>query len=65
MTKIRAERVEERDHGGKRVRVTVVEREPTPEEAEQEERRRKEADWEARLADLERRVEALEKQRAK
>lgn len=65
MSKIASKRVEERDHGGKRIRVTVVEREPTPEEAEREERRRKEADWEARLADLERRVAALEKRQTK
>lgn len=63
MSRIKAERVEERDHGGRRVRVTVVEREPTPEEAERKERRRKEADLEARLAALERRVAALEGKR--
>lgn len=51
--KIRAEREEERKHGGKRIRVTVVEREKEPEEIAEDERRQKEADILARLAAVE------------
>lgn len=49
MTKIKSERIEKREHGGKRIRITVVERELTPEEQ-----------LEQRLAALEARVAALE-----
>jgi hypothetical protein len=62
MTKIKQEREEERDHGGKKVRVTVVERKKEPHEVEEEARRQREVGIEARLADLERRVAVLEKQ---
>ncbi|MBC7334879.1 MAG: hypothetical protein H5U01_01225 [Clostridia bacterium] len=47
--KIKAERNEEREHEGKRIRVTVVEREPTVEER-----------IEKRLAAIETRLVAIE-----